>query len=209
MTSRSRNASAPVEQETTPGRPPVLDEARLTVEQRTVFERIRSGPRGLVEGPLRVWLQSPVLADHAQALGAFCRYRTRLPPRLSELAILVVGAHWRSGFEWHVHAPIAAREGIDGATIEALRTGRTPPLTKDDERAVYDFAAELLDTRQISDPTYTRAVKHFGVEGAVELTGILGYYTLISMTINAFRVPVPAGADEPFASAGSAPAAAS
>ena len=89
-------------------RPPVLDEDRLTAEQQAVFDDIRSGPRGLVEGPLRVWLQSPAFAERAQKLGAFCRYGTRLPARLSELAIVIVGAHWRSGFEWSVHAPIAA-----------------------------------------------------------------------------------------------------
>jgi alkylhydroperoxidase family enzyme len=109
-------------------RPLVLDERALTPEQQVVFDRIQSGPRGLVEGPLRVWLQSPALAEHAQSLGAFCRYGTRLPARLSEFAILIVGAHWRSGFEWHVHAPIAAREGVGADAIEALRLGRVPAL---------------------------------------------------------------------------------
>jgi 4-carboxymuconolactone decarboxylase len=179
-------------------RPPVLDEARLTSEQQLVFDKIRSGPRGLVEGPLRVWIQSPVFAEHAQALGAFCRYGTRLPPRLSELAILIVGAHWRSGFEWHVHAPIAAREGVDGEAIEAIRNGQTPRLTKKDEQAVYAFTTELLETKEVSDPTYALAVDLFGVEATVELVGILGYYTIISMTINAFRIPVPGGANQPF-----------
>ena len=181
-------------------RPPLLDEARLTPEQQSVFDRIRSGPRGRVEGPLRVWLQSPVLAEHAQALGAFCRYGARLPPRLSELAILIVGAHWRSGFEWHVHAPIAAREGVKADAIEAIRCGQAPQLTEKDEQALYAFSVELLNTKEVSDSTYAMAVTQFGVEATVELVGILGYYTIISMTINAFRVPVPEGAIEPFAS---------
>ena len=181
-------------------RPPLLDEARLTSEQRSVFDRIRSGPRGRVEGPLRVWLQSPVFAEHAQALGAFCRYGARLPPRLSELAILIVGAHWRSGFEWHVHAPIAAREGVKADAIEAIRCGQAPQLTEKDEQALYAFSVELLNTKEVSDSTYAMAVTQFGVEATVELVGILGYYTIISMTINAFRVPVPEGAIEPFAS---------
>jgi 4-carboxymuconolactone decarboxylase len=182
-------------------RPPVLDETRLNEAQRKVYDAIRSGPRGLVEGPLRVWLQSPELADKAQALGAFCRYGTRLPPRLSELAILVVGAHWRSGFEWHVHAPIAAQAGVPGPAIEAIRVGREPEFAEDDEHAVYAFAHELVTRRQVGDAAYAGVVARFGVEGAVELTGILGYYTLISMTINAFCVPVPEGAPEPFAPA--------
>jgi 4-carboxymuconolactone decarboxylase len=180
-------------------RPPVLDEARLTPDQQAAFERIRSGPRGIVEGPLRVWLISPNLADKAQALGAFCRYGTRLPPHLSELAILVVGAYWRSGFEWHVHAPIALKSGVSQAAIDAIHAGKEPPGLPVDQQAVYRFARELLETRLVSPETYRVAVETFGLEAVVELVGILGYYTLISMTINAFEVPVPPGAEEPFA----------
>jgi len=179
-------------------RPITLDENKLTAEQQIVFDRIRSGPRGLVEGPLRVWLNSPALAEHAQALGAFCRYGTRLPPRLSELAILIVGAHWRSGFEWHVHAPIAAREGVSAKVIEAIRAAETPEFERDDERIIFNFCSELVATKQASDASYEAVSELLGVEGVVELVGILGYYTLISMTINAFRVPVPNGSPEPF-----------
>jgi 4-carboxymuconolactone decarboxylase len=179
-------------------RPLVLDEETLTPEQRPIFEAIRSGPRGIVEGPLRVWLQSPGLADKAQALGAYCRYGTSLPPRLSELAIITVGAWWRSGFEWHVHAPIAEKAGVAPAIVEAIRTGAAPPITAEDEAAVHAFSSELLENRAVSDGTYARTEAVLGTAGTVELVGILGYYTLICMTINAFHVPVPPGAPEPF-----------
>jgi 4-carboxymuconolactone decarboxylase len=177
---------------------PILDETALTGDQRVIFDAIKSGPRGLVEGPLRVWLQSPGLAKHAQALGAYCRYGTRLAPRHSELAILVVGAHWRSGFEWHVHAPIALRSGVDPEAVEAIRLGSVPSFEDDTDRAVYSFAHELLTTRRLSNDTYAFALARIGLEATVDLVGILGYYTLISMTINVFEVPVPAGAAEPF-----------
>ncbi len=183
-------------------RPPVLDETNLTAEQRVIFDIIRSGPRGVVEGPLRVWLQSPALADPAQRLGAFCRYGTRLEPRLSELAIITVGAYWQAGFEWYVHATIAARAGISGDVIEAIKTGSEPVFVKADEQAVYQFTRELLTRHSVSDATYNTAQDLFGAAACVELVGILGYYTLISMTINAFRVPVPQGAAEPFSPQG-------
>lgn len=176
-----------------------LDETRLSPEQRAIFDTIKSGPRGVVQGPLRVWLQSPQLADTAQALGAFCRYGTRLPPRLSELAILVTGAYWKAGFEWAVHAPIAIKAGISLEIAEAIRTGRTPDFSAPDEAAVHAFAHELHHQRLVSEATYRRCVEILGQEGTVELVGILGYYTLISMTINAFNVPLPEGAPEPFA----------
>ena len=98
---------------------PDLDPARLDPEQKRIHDEIASGPRGKVEGPLRVWLTSPALADKAQALGAFCRYGTSLPPRLSELAILVMGACWQAGFEWFVHAPIAVKAGLTKAQFDA------------------------------------------------------------------------------------------
>jgi 4-carboxymuconolactone decarboxylase len=185
-------------QENALSRPPVLDETHLTAEQQAVFDDIRSGPRGLVEGPLRAWLQSPVFAERAQKLGTFCRYETRLAARLSELAIVIVGAHWRSGFEWSVHAPIAAKAGIDSAVLEAIREGARPSIIRSDEQAVYRFSHELLETKRISEDAYEDVVKLVGTEGAVELVGILGYYTLICMTINAFEVPVANGAPEPF-----------
>jgi 4-carboxymuconolactone decarboxylase len=179
-------------------RPPVLDESRLSREQRLIYDDIRSGPRGVVEGPVGVWLQSPALAEPAQKIGAFCRYGTKLPARLSELAIITVGAHWRSGFEWHVHAPIAAAAEVDAKVIAALKAGQKPKLTQQDEIVIYDFTRELLTTHQVSDVTYELAIKMFGLEATVELVGVLGYYTFICMTINAFRVPVPTGSVEPF-----------
>jgi 4-carboxymuconolactone decarboxylase len=180
-------------------RTPVLDEANLTPAQQAVFDAIRSGPRGVVQGPLRVWLQSADLADKAQALGAFCRYGTSLPPRLSELAILVMGAHWQAGFEWAAHAPIALKAGLEADAIEAVRKGKTPTFADAPARVIHAFASELLRNRRVSDATYAEAVKLFGTKTVVDLVGILGYYTLISMTIATFEVPLPEGSADPFA----------
>jgi len=177
---------------------PELSPDRLTPEQREVHDAIVAGPRGKVQGPLQIWLHSPKLAAPAQELGAFCRYRTSLPKRLSELAILVTGAHWKAGFEWFAHAPEAIKAGLDAAAVDAIRGGTSPRFARADEAAVYDFSRELLETHRVSDATYERATAVLGALGVVELVGILGYYGLISMTICAFRVPVPAGEVEPF-----------
>lgn len=178
---------------------PDLAPETMSPAQRNVHDAIAAGPRGVVQGPLKVWLHSAELASRAQELGAFCRYHTSLPKRLSELAIIVTGAHWRAGFEWFVHAPEAIRAGIDPDAVEAIRAGRRPALSKPDEAALYDFTRELLENRKVSDTTYRRAVAELGEPGTVELVGILGYYALISMTIVAFDVPVPEGEAEPFA----------
>jgi len=174
------------------GRPIELTLEALDSRQRAAYDAILAGPRGVVEGPLKVWLLSAELADRAQALGAFCRYGTGLPPVLSELAILVMGSFWKAEYEWFVHAPIAEGVGLAPAAIEALRAGRAPCL-EGAQLAVYRFARELLERHEVSDDAYAFALRELGLKGLVELVGILGYYGLISMTIKAFKVPLPAG----------------
>lgn len=168
---------------------PALDQDALTPRQREVYDRIVSGPRGKVVGPLRVWLHSPELADHAQALGEFVRYSTDLPPILSELAILVTARIWSSTFEWSHHAPIAAEAGLPEAVIAAIGRGKRPVFDDAKQQAVFNAAVELHRDRDISDATYNLALQALGQRALVDLVGICGYYTLISMTINAFDVP--------------------
>jgi 4-carboxymuconolactone decarboxylase len=180
-------------------RAPPLDIAALSDEQRRVYDAIVEGPRSSVPGPLAVWLQSPGLAQRAQELGAFCRYGSSLSPQLSELAILVTAAHWRAGYEWHVHAPIALQSGIAEAAVEAIRRGLPPDFADPAQSAVYRFATELLTTGSVSDQAWQLAASTLGTRAVVDLVGVLGYYGLISMTINAFEIPVPDGTD-PFAS---------
>jgi 4-carboxymuconolactone decarboxylase len=177
---------------------PDIDPAALDGEQKRVYDAIVSGPRGRVEGPLRVSLTNPTFAERAQALGAYCRFGSSLPPRLSELAILVTGAYWRAGFEWFAHAPIAIEAGLDPPVVEAIRSGEDPLLTNDDEKAVYQFSRELLTRRRVSQAAYDFAERLLGRRGLVDLVGILGYYALISMTINAFEVPIPNSGEDPF-----------
>lgn len=170
----------------------------LSTSQRKVYDEIVAGPRGRVEGPLRIWLMSPGFAERAQELGGFCRFNTTLPPRLSELAIVTTGAFWKASFEWHVHAPLAVNAGVSADVLEAIRTGITPKFQKDDEKAVYEFSHELLTIRRISDSVYTQAVNNLGLQSVIELVGIIGYYGLICMTINAFEVSMPNGSVDPF-----------
>jgi len=177
---------------------PDLVVEEMSPEQRRIYDAIISGPRGVVPGPLRVWLNSPELAERAQMLGAFCRYGTVLPPALSELAIITTGAYWKAGYEWAVHAPIALKAGVDADVIEAIRTGKQPKFDRADAAALYSFTYELLHNRKVSEDTYRTAEKELGKRALVDLVGILGYYGLICMTIVAFQVPLPQDAPKPF-----------
>jgi 4-carboxymuconolactone decarboxylase len=174
-------------------RVPDLDPAALTDAQRRVYDMIASGPRGVVRGPLAVWLNRPGLAEPAQALGQYCRYDSSLSTRLSELAILVLARHWNSEFEWWAHKAHALKAGLPIDIIDAIRDRQPPPFTSDTEAVVVEFVSVLHAQRGVPDNLYARAVALLGQDGVIDLVGIAGYYTLISMTINVFDVRPPEG----------------
>jgi len=161
----------------------------MTERQKQIYDEIVSGPRGQVRGPLSIWLYRPELADRAQRLGQYCRYDTSLEPRLSELAILTTARIWDAAFEWQAHVPHALAGGVDSSIIDSLSADQTPSFVSKDEEIVYAVTREINITRQLSDDTYNQVVKILGVEATVDLIGLLGYYALISMTINAFKIP--------------------
>jgi 4-carboxymuconolactone decarboxylase len=169
----------------------------MTLEQRRAYDGIVAGPRGRIGGPFNAWLRSPELADTAQRVGAFLRFRTSLPPRLSEMAILMTAYYWRAQYEWFAHAPLAQKGGLADSVIEALQVGKKPAAMQPDEAVVFDVCNELLNRRRISDATYRHAVETFGEKGVVELVAISGYYCMVGLTLNAFEVVPPKG-QEPF-----------
>ncbi|MDR6475934.1 4-carboxymuconolactone decarboxylase [Paraburkholderia sp. GV068] len=178
---------------------PAFQLSDATPEQKAVLDEILSGPRGNLNGPFLGWIHSPELAQQAQRLGAFCRYRTGLPLRLSELAILVTAARWRAQAEWYIHYPIALEAGVREADAEAIRNGLQPDFEDADDALIYDFASELYDTKRVSDATYARALARFGHEVVINLVGLLGYYALVAMTLNVFDMRANGQQSLPFA----------
>lgn len=169
----------------------------LTPEQKEVADAIRNGPRGGMRGPFEAWLRAPGLADTAQRLGAYCRFGSSLPGDINELAILLTGKHWKAQFEFWAHARLALQAGLHPDIIEAIRTGAEPPFTRDLERVVYTVVTEYFDSHRLSDATYKRALEVLGERGLVDLIGVVGYYGLVSMTLNIFEVEVPEGEKVP------------
>src|SRR6267154_3172316 len=144
-----------------PSRLPAIPAEKLNAAQQALVDSIRSGPRGQatqIRGPFAVFLHSPDYGQLAQQLGGYCRLKTKVPPRLSEFAILVTAKLWRAQYEWFAHVPQAERAGVTKETIRDLHKGRVPKSLPPDERAIYDFIQELYKTRRVSDKNFKRVV---------------------------------------------------
>jgi 4-carboxymuconolactone decarboxylase len=174
-----------------------LAESEMSEAQRRVYADIAAGPRGGVRGPFNALLRSPQLADRAQKLGEWVRFNSSLPERLKEFAILVTARYWNAQYEWHAHHAHALKAGLDPRLAAELALGRRPAGMSDEEAAVHDFCKELHENKAVGDGSYARVVEHFGEQGAVDLIGVIGYYTLVSMILNVDRVPIPGGAPAP------------
>jgi 4-carboxymuconolactone decarboxylase len=174
---------------------PTPDE--MTPEQRRVHDAIVAGPRGTVIGPLRAVIHNPALAERWSALGEVLRFGTSLPKRLNELAIIVTGRRWTSQIEWWVHARAAAAAGLPDTAIEAIRAGESPEFDAPDDALVYEFARHLQQSGRVPADTYGAVQARWGAKGVVELVAVVGYYTMVSMTLNAHEIPLPDGVAEP------------
>jgi 4-carboxymuconolactone decarboxylase len=179
---------------------PELSPEMFTPAQKSLTEAIASGPRGVfkLSGPFAVYLHSPAFGELAQKLGGHLRYLTSVPPRLSEFAILCTAHFWKAQYEWVAHVPQAEKAGVKPQTIKDIQAGRAPKKAPRDEMAIYEFVKELYAKRRVGNANYNRARKLLGDAGVVELVGILGYYAMVSMTLNVFKAPLPEGTPVPF-----------
>jgi 4-carboxymuconolactone decarboxylase len=169
---------------------------QLSGTARTIYESVLS-TRSSLDGPFLAWLHSPGLAGPAEKLGAFCRYHTIFQAVESELLILIVAAHHRCTGEWQIHAPLALKAGVESPAIEMICAGKRPEFASVRLSTLHDFAIELLRNGYVSDTTFGQAQKLFGYQGLVELVGVIGYYSFVAMTLNAFEMKLDDGT-EPF-----------
>ena len=165
----------------------------MTPEQKTMLEHLLAGERGGANGPFNVTLRDPEMGDQAQKLGAQLRFHSALSNRLNEMAILMTARFWNSQYEWSAHHRNALKAGLSPAVIDAIAAGKRPAAMQPDEEAVYNFGNELLKTKQVGDAAFKAVVEKFGERGAVDLTGVMGYYCFVSMMLNIDRYPLPAG----------------
>ena len=174
-------------------RMPPLEPAAMNEAQRKSAQALAAGPRGGVKGPFIALLRSPELMDRLQQVGEYLRFRSSLEPRIGEFLMLIVSRTWTQQFEWAVHVPLALKAGVKVQTVDALAAGARPGTMAADEALAYDFCDELLRTKGVSDATYRAAVDQFGEAGVIDMLGVVGYFTTVSMVLNVARTPAASG----------------
>ena len=169
----------------------LLSPGEMSAEQKETYDEAISGMRGAPPAPMMAWLNSPQMAKHATRLGEQLRFNTIFPAKLSEIAILVTGAHFDAAYEIYAHIAVAEREGMSAARLSELCANIKPGDLNAQESVAYDVAFALVNGGVLPEPCYRLAVTTFGQHGANELIYLVGLYCMVSMTLNGFNVPVP------------------
>lgn len=161
-------------------------------EQNELAEKVASS-RGGMRGPFVPALHSPGILRAIEATGAYVRFDNSLPDDLKELATITVGRFWGAQYEWYAHSNLALKTGVDPAIVEAIRKGESPENLSPAQAAIYNFCVELNGTHGVSDRTFEAVASRFGTRGVMDLIGINGHYSMISMILNVAKVPTPDG----------------
>jgi len=171
----------------------LLSPSEMSPDQKETYDESIAGKRGAPPAPMMAWLNSPEMARHATRLGGVLRFDTIFPAKLSEIAILVTARHWTSHYEWYAHKRLALKGGMDPKIIEDIRDRRTPSFGDPKGQMIYDVARSLHEARGLTKTLYDEAVKVLTLRGLVEIIGLCGYYTMVSMTLNTFEFDLPEG----------------
>ncbi len=182
---------------------PIMNPAELSQDQKPLYEDMRSGIQdhfkgfvnirddGALLGPWNPWLRFPKFGKPVWELVKAVASNPKLPPAVREVAILVTGSHFRSGYELYAHVLVAEQRGLSDEKLATIVAGQRPPDLTRDEAVAYDFAAALVSGGVLPELTYKAAVERFGADGAAELSYLIGVYCMVSVTLNTFDVPVP------------------
>jgi 4-carboxymuconolactone decarboxylase len=171
----------------------LLSPGEMTADQKQTYDEAIAGKRGAPPPPMMAWLNSPEMARHATRLGAFLRFDTIFPAKLSEIAILVTARHWTSHYEWYAHKRLALKGGLNAKIIDDIRDRRTPVFDDPKAKIIHDVAKSLHEGHGLAKALYDEAVVLLSERGIVEIIGLCGYYTMVSMTLNTFEFGLPEG----------------
>jgi 4-carboxymuconolactone decarboxylase len=186
--------SAPQEGETTMARLPLItSKDQLAPEHHPIADAIIES-RGSLQGPFSVVLHSPELAERMAHLGAYVRFEGSLDMRVRVLAAMTVAREFEAAYVWGAQTGIARQRGVAETTIAAIRENRSdgvPPM----DLAVIEFTRALLRDHRVSEAAAAAMRERLGDDEFIQLTGAIGYYSMLAMTVNAAEMAPAPGAD--------------
>lgn len=173
--------------------PSITAKDQVAPKDHAVFDSIVAS-RGAVQGPFTMFLHSPELAGRLAHLGAFVRFEGSLDMRVRVLAAMTVAREFEAVYVWGAQAGGARRQGVPETTIAAIRENHSCGIPPQDAEIV-DFTRQLLRKHRVDDATATAMRRRFGDDGFIQLTGAIGYYSMLAMTVNACELEAAPNAE--------------
>lgn len=185
---------------------PWLTPSEMSADQLALYSQITKGPRqadsaafeitdwrGRLLGPFNAMLFSPRVGEAVQELGSSLRYRSVLSDRVREISILQVASLRKSEFEWYAHTNVAREVGITPDEIEAIRVGTVPVTFSPSEALALSVVTSLVLSRDIDDELFIQIAAAYSLEELVEFVTLVGYYDLLALYLDVWRVSLPQG----------------
>ena len=169
---------------------PLVTREMVKDELRPIFDEVSSGPSGVGTGPMSVLKYSPEMSKRAIPLFNYVRNESSLPQRVRELAMLVTARSMDCPYIWNAHAALGRQAGLSDELVNALRDNRPLPPLSPEESAVVGYGRDLFQTRRVGDENFKAILELFGAQGLVELTTLMGYYTMLAFNANAVELDV-------------------
>jgi 4-carboxymuconolactone decarboxylase len=170
------------------GRYPEIPYDRMTPEQQEGYRTLIEA-RGRLPGPNKIWVHNPKLAKAAAPLGAHFRTGYSLSEREREIAVVIITSKWRSVYPTNAHERAGKAAGLPADKIEAMLSGLPTSFTDRREQVVYEMATCLANSRWVAKGLYDRAVEALGHVGITDVICLIGYYTMVAMTLAFYDVP--------------------
>jgi 4-carboxymuconolactone decarboxylase len=172
---------------------PITSKDQVPAKDHAVVDGIVKS-RGALQGPFTMFLHSPELAGRVAHLGAYVRFEGSLDMRVRVLAAMTVARELDAVYVWGAQTGSARRQGVPESTISAIREGHARGLPPEDAQIV-EFTRQLLRKHRVDAATVKALQQRFGDDGFIQLTGAIGYYSMLAMTVNACELEAGPGAE--------------
>ena len=167
----------------------ILKREEMNAEQGRVYDEAKAAGAP-VGGPYYAYIRYPRLMRASQEMGN-CLRESGLTARERQIAVLTTIRHWGAQYPWAVQVRGSLAAGVDQPTIDAINARRAPQLANPRERLAYEIARELLAEKSLSEAVYQAAAKVFSEAELVALIAVIGQFSMVSCTANAYDITPP------------------